>query len=119
VRQGCPLALYLFLIAAEVLNAMVKQGMALGEVKGIKLLGRKEQVKAHYANDTSFMLSCEEASVRRLVQILNTFCLASGLVINWQKSNAYWKTAGNIPRPAWTDQLGVVWAKGGEVSKLL
>jgi hypothetical protein len=89
VRQGCPLAPYLFLIVAEVLNAMVKQRMVMGEVKGIKLPSGKEQVTAQYVNDTSFTLSGEEAPVRSLMQILNTFCLASGLVINWQKSSAY------------------------------
>lgn len=38
VRQGCPLAPYLFLIIAEALNAMVKVEEALGNVRGITLL---------------------------------------------------------------------------------
>jgi hypothetical protein len=37
VRQGCPLAPYLFLIVAEVLNAMVKIEVHEGIVKGIAL----------------------------------------------------------------------------------
>jgi hypothetical protein len=119
VRQGCPLAPYLFLIIAEVLNAMVKQGMTLGDVKGVKLPGGREQVTVQYADDTSFTLAGEEEPVRKLIQILNSFCLASGLVLNWQKSSAYWKGAANTPRPAWTYLLGVVWARGDEVSKLL
>jgi exonuclease III len=119
VRQGCPLAPYLFLIVAEVLNAMVKRGMEIGEVKGIKLPGGREQVTAQYADDTSFTLTGEEAPVKSLIHILNTFCLASGLVINWLKSCAYWKGAHLDPRPAWTDLLGIIWARGDEVSKLL
>jgi hypothetical protein len=119
VRQGCPLAPYLFLIIAEVLNAVVKKGMSRGDVKGVKLPGGREQVTAQYANDTSFTLAGEEEPVRKLIQILNSFCLASGLVLNWQKSSAYWKGEANTPRPAWTDLLGVIWARDDEVSKLL
>jgi hypothetical protein len=37
VKQGCPLAPYVFLIVAEVLNAMVKKVENVGMVKGIKL----------------------------------------------------------------------------------
>ena len=44
VRQGCSLAPYLFLIIAKVLNAMVKRGVDLGSIKGIKLQGGREQV---------------------------------------------------------------------------
>ena len=117
VRQGCPLAPYLFLIIAEVLNAMVKRGTEHEDIKGIKLLGNREQVTAQYADDTSFTLAGEEEPVRNLIHTLNTFCLASGLVLNWQKSCAYWQ--GAAIRPGWTDLLGVVWARGDEVSKLL
>jgi hypothetical protein len=37
VRQGCPLAPYLFLIVDEVLNSMVKDEMAEGWIRGITL----------------------------------------------------------------------------------
>lgn len=54
VRQGCLLALYLFLIVAEVLNAMVKRGVEEGAVKGIDLPAEgKEQVIAQFSDDTS------------------------------------------------------------------
>ena len=62
VRQGCPLAPYLFLVVAEVLNAMVKRGMELGHVKGVKLPGDREQITAQYADDTSFTLAGEEGT---------------------------------------------------------
>jgi hypothetical protein len=81
--------------------------MAIGEVKGIKLPYGKEQVITQCTENTSFTLSREEVPVRKLMQILNTFCLASGLVINCQKLSAYWKDA-NTPWPGWTNLLGVV-----------
>jgi hypothetical protein len=33
LKQGCPLALYLFLIVGEVLNIMISQVMAKGEIR--------------------------------------------------------------------------------------
>jgi len=43
VRQGCPLAPYLFLIMDEVLNIMIKQATTRGEIHGIKIpSGEKE-----------------------------------------------------------------------------
>lgn len=51
--------------------------------------------------------------------MLEAFCLASGLVINWTKSSGYWKSHDTIFRPDWTNYLGVTWAEDEEVSKLL
>ena len=83
VRQGCPLAPYLFLIVAEVLNAMVSQEMREGRVQGISppFEGR-QQIIAQYADDTSFTLFGDKEKVRCLVYLLETFCLATGLVLN-------------------------------------
>lgn len=108
VRQGCPLVPYLFLIVSEVLNAMVMKEATLGKVQGIKLLfPGHQQILAQYTEDTSFTLVGEETKVRNLIQTLNTFCLATGLVLNWSKSNGYWKSNRLIDRPSWTDGLGV------------
>ena len=51
--------------------------------------------------------------------LLETFCLATGLVLNWSKSSAYWKQKGNVGRPPWTNMLGISWADKEGVSKLL
>ena len=120
VRQGCPLAPYLFIIVAEVLHAMVTQEMREGRVQGISLpFEGRQQIIAQYADDTSFTLFGDEEKVRCLVYLLETFCLASGLVLNWSKSSGYWKQSGNIGRPSWTDMLGITWADEEGVSKLL
>jgi hypothetical protein len=45
IRQGCPLAPYLFLLVAEVLNAMVRKEVKTGTVRGISLpFGNRQQV---------------------------------------------------------------------------
>lgn len=59
----------------------------------------REQVTAQYADDTSFTLSGKEVSATTLVHTLDTFCSASGLVLNWNKSCGYWKRGRAEVRP--------------------
>jgi hypothetical protein len=93
VRQGCPVAPYLFIIAAKVLNIMVMTEMEAGRVKGIELpFSNRQQIIAQYVHNTSFTLRGEEESVRNLIYLLETFCAASGLVLNWRKLSGYWKS---------------------------
>ena len=74
---------YLFLLAAKIMNAMVKKEVTAGTVKGIQLpFGDSQQVIAQYANDTSMTLLGEEELVKRLILTLETFCSSSGLIIN-------------------------------------
>jgi hypothetical protein len=54
VRQGCPLAPYLFLIVGEVLNFMFKKVVKFIHIKGITLLrGIMQQIISQFANDTT------------------------------------------------------------------
>jgi hypothetical protein len=120
VWHGCPLAPYLFLITVEVLNRMVAAEASTGRVQGIKQpVEERQQIVAQYADDTSFTLLGEEEHVRNLIYFLETFYLASGLVLNWQKSYGYWKSSRDPFRPPWTNMLGVTWADAEDVSKLL
>jgi hypothetical protein len=120
VRQGCPMAPYLFLVVAEVMNAMIKMAASTGMVKGINLPGgAHQQVIAQYADDTSLTLQGEEISIRGTILTLDTFCEGSGLVLNWLKSCGYWKAPDRSPRPWWTEALGINWAANEDVSKLL
>ena len=94
VRQGCPLTPYLFIIVSEVLNLMVTKEAAAGRIEGIQLpVQNHQQILAQYADDTSFTLLGVEDKVKNLIHTLDTFCLATGLILNWTKSNGYWKSA--------------------------
>jgi hypothetical protein len=120
VRQGCPIAPYLFLIAAEVLNIMVSAELETGRIKGIELPFRnRQQIIAQYADDTLFTLKSEEEPMRNLIYLLETFCAASGLVLNWSKSSGHWKHHQTLFRPQWTENLGITWAEEEDVGKLL
>lgn len=73
---------------------MVKKGVEMEVVKGVSLpVQGKEQVIAQFVDNTWFILqgedSGEELPVKALIQLLDTFCLAYGLVVNWQKSCGY------------------------------
>ena len=43
VRQGCPLASYLFLIVGEILTYVIKKAVSESRLKGVYLSGRKKQ----------------------------------------------------------------------------
>lgn len=120
VRQGCPLAPYLFIIVGEALNTMIKVESVRNNIKGIRLPGNElQQTLAQYADDTSFTLLGEELPVRNMISLLDVFCRATGLLINWTKSSGYWKYSTNNERPPWTNDLGITWANNADVSKLL
>lgn len=65
VRQGCPLAPYLFLVVAEVLNSMIKEQAKVGAIQGIHLPFDRQQILLQYADDTTLSLQREERSVKQ------------------------------------------------------
>lgn len=85
---------------------------------GINLPGAtSQQLTLQYADDTSFFVRAKE-QVKTLIDILDTFALASGLVINWAKSSDYW-VSKHDPRLAWTNAYDWVWVWDGHIAKLL
>ena len=83
MRQGCPLAPYLFLIVGEILTHMIKRAVEEGRLKGVFLPGgKKQQYISQYADDSSFMVRGTKEDVDELVSILETFSQASGMEIN-------------------------------------
>jgi hypothetical protein len=120
VRQGCPLAPYLFLIMGEVLNMCVKDDVRAGRIRSITLPGIPEpQTILQYADDSSLTLRAEEQTVVNTVSALDSFNVASGLTLNWTKSCAYWWSFNRGPRPMWTTRFQWQWAREEDVSKLL
>lgn len=68
VKQGCLLALYLFLIVEEVLNHWgIKWEFAQGCITGIYLPG---EIFLQYADDTSLMLVGEQQCITHTVSTL-------------------------------------------------
>jgi hypothetical protein len=120
VRQGCPLAPYLFLIVGEILNYSIKREVRLGRIRGIELPGAFEpQTIAQYADDTSLSIRGEEVHVQAAADTLQHFSRASGLIINESKSAAYFWAPQVNTCPLWTHRFRWQWAETHDVSKLL
>ena len=119
VRQGCPLAPYLFLIVGEALTQLITKAVEEKRIKGITLLGgKKQQSISQYADDSSFMVRGEKRYVDELVRLLKVFSEASGIEINWEKSSAYWFDKFTH-KPVWLNGYGWQWVEEGDLSKLL
>ena len=91
VRQGYPLAPYIFFIVWEVLTHLIKKAEAEGRLRGISLPGgRKQQSISQYTDDASFIVRGEKKFVDELMRLLVFFSEASEMEINWKKTCAYW-----------------------------
>jgi hypothetical protein len=85
VRQGCPLAPYLFILAINVLGYMLadpKHG-----VEGLSL-PKGGMIRDQTFDDTALYLKGTPANMDRAQEVLKTFCRASGAKVNWSKSAA-------------------------------
>eukprot|EP00253_Pinus_taeda_P031307 PITA_31307 len=87
IRQGDPLSLFLFILAAEGLGRYIKKERAANKIKGLKLWGN-ELPLTHQQFVDDIMLFGEPTvkEVRQLKKILDLFSEASGLEINRDKS---------------------------------
>lgn len=79
VRQGCPAAPYLFLLAAQILSAFIVEN----NVQGIPVAGR-EVLISQVADDTTLFLRDAE-QIPKAVNIIEQFSKASGLCLNLHK----------------------------------
>jgi len=113
LRQGDPLAPFLFIVVAEGLAGLVRQANRANLLSGVKF-GREEVDLSilQFADDTLFLCEESHSNVVTVKAILRGFELASGLKINFHKS----KIAGvNVERNAMAkyaktlncDQMGI------------
>ncbi|XP_075092306.1 uncharacterized protein LOC107821421 [Nicotiana tabacum] len=93
LRQGDPLSPFLFIIAMEGLNNMIKTAKVSGWVKGFEVnrsgANNLEITHLQYADDTLVFCDAEKDQLRFLRIILVLFEGVSGLHINWRKSNIF------------------------------
>lgn len=107
IRQGDPLSPFLFLVAAEGLNLMVKKAIAEGTLKAAKV-GKDKVVVSHlqYADDTIFTLEGSVDNARALKQLLQNFESISGLAVNFDKSSVYGINLDQQNLEAMAEELG-------------
>jgi hypothetical protein len=88
VRQGCPLAPYLFILATDVLGYMLADPNH--GVEGLSLPRGGLIRDQTFADDTTLYLKGTSINMDRTQEVLKTFCRASGAKVNWRKSAAIW-----------------------------
>lgn len=116
VRQGCPLAPYLFLLTVDVLGQML-QHLDCG-VKGLKLPYRTTITNKMFADDTLLLLDGTPDHMDRAISVIYKFGATSGGKLNLHKSIGLW-----IAHTDWTWQWGedngLKWLQPREVTRYL
>lgn len=87
---------FLFIIAMERLNHMIRKANSLGWLKGFSAhpnrVNATEVTHLPYADDSLVFCGAEVSRIRHLRAILTIFEAISGLHVNWQKSSFYQST---------------------------
>ncbi|GKC21849.1 RNA-directed DNA polymerase, eukaryota [Tanacetum coccineum] len=86
LKQGDPLAPYLFILIMESLHISFSRVVDDGLFKGFQLHGSVNISHLFYADDAMFIGEWSEQNLHNIVKVLNCFHLASGLKINIAKS---------------------------------
>lgn len=87
VRQGDPLAPYLFIMVAELLSRLLSKAREAGWIEGIQVSSDSEAMThLQYADDTVLIIQNNEKSIRGVKQVLQLFQAISGLKVNFNKS---------------------------------
>ncbi|GLU09187.1 hypothetical protein SLE2022_260600 [Rubroshorea leprosula] len=90
LRQGDPLAPFLFLMVAEALNGLISKATEEGLFKGVSV-GESELNITHlqFADDSILFYEASAKNVWMIKCILRSFELLSGLKVNFHKSALY------------------------------
>ncbi|GKB96689.1 RNA-directed DNA polymerase, eukaryota [Tanacetum coccineum] len=86
LKQGDPLAPFLFILIMESLHFSVSRAVSDGVFKGLHLQDSVSLSHLFYADDAVFIGEWFEGNLDNLIKILKCFYLASGLRINVNKS---------------------------------
>ena len=85
-RQGDPIALYLFILVAEILTLLIQNNPA---IVGINV-GHKEIKLSQFADDTTILLDGSEKSLQATLNTLEIYGDLSGLKVNTEKTKLIW-----------------------------
>ena len=116
VRQGCPLAPYLFLLTVDVLGQMLQHPD--NHVRGLQLPYNTFITNQMFADDTLLFLDGKIDNMDRALTVISTFGVASGTKLNLHKSLGLW--LAQTARPwQWGEEAGLKWLLPGEVTRYL
>jgi hypothetical protein len=118
VRQGCPIAPVLFILALQALDCLIKDAIARNSLRGIffEEVG-VELAHQFYSDNTSVMIRASADNARECQKIFDQFGTASGLKVNWNETAAVLISPN--PRPQELDCFSWKLEQQGQYSKLL
>ena len=104
VRQGCPLAPFLFLLVAEAFSVHLNSQYA--NIKGLALPMPNANVDSEFVDDTTLYVHASQSNLLQVQKAVDEFSDASGALINWDKSSGFWVASGvppfNVPTSGFT-----------------
>ncbi|KAL3696147.1 hypothetical protein R1sor_010223 [Riccia sorocarpa] len=113
VRQGCPVAPYLFVLSTQPLMLLFEKAQREKRLEGIHLPGGRQLLHQLFADDTGVHLQVRERDFQVTKSIVDTFEKISGAQLNISKSMII--PLGNRDPPAWVLQTGCQVAEVGEL----
>lgn len=88
VRQGCPMAPYLYLFFSDILTYMIND--RIYEIRGLTLPDGSSVSIQCFADDTALFLQGSPENLQKAFDVIQLFCEASGAKLNWHKSSTFW-----------------------------
>ena len=96
LRQGDPLSLYLFLLCAEGLHALIKQAAANGTISRVSLCREGPKVThLFFADDSLLFCKVNSHECNSVLELLEKYERASGPRINWDKTQLFFSSNTN------------------------
>ena len=98
IRQGCPLALALYVIVADAMNYILKSTKFGPPIKGISFPNNDKLLVDQFADDTTPFMNMEEEIFDRVISRIELFCRASGakiaphkyVILGWDNTPPTW-----------------------------
>jgi len=89
LRQGDPLSPYLFILCADVLSGLLSKEAKLNKIHGIQVARKAPKISnLLFADDSLLFARANIVEAEKILQILHSYQLASGQVVNLDKSEA-------------------------------
>lgn len=107
VRQGNPLSPFLFILAMEGLNVMMKAATEKGVFDGVPIPNSNIFIShLFYADDALFIGDWSKKNISNLARIMRCFHIESGLKVNFNKSKVFGVGVVHAEVCSWADPLG-------------
>ncbi|MCO5583111.1 hypothetical protein L7F22_037019 [Adiantum nelumboides] len=123
VRQGCPLAPYLFLFVEEAMSDFIRVHQPALRGLLMPVSDEPNLIDHEYADDTLLFLHCTPDVLDTIRYALEMFCVASGACINYDKSYGILASSQDVPTwgqdvPTW-GPTDFRWLRPGETCRYL